>query len=233
MIATAILLGLISSLHCIGMCGPIAMMLPLARHNPEKKALQLMAYHSGRLSAYAAIGLLFGILGRGFYLAGWQQQISIVAGVVMILIALVPEKKLARYNFSGRVYRLLSKVKSALGQRMRNPSAASLYTVGLLNGFLPCALVYAAVFGALASPGISHSIRFMIMFGLGTIPLMSAVVYVQHLVTGKLRRGVGKIIPYAIAGLGMVFILRGLGLDIAFLSPSSMQLFVQAMPDCR
>lgn len=155
------------------------------------------------------------------------------AGIAMLVIAFVPERQLARYNFSQPLYRLLSRVKSALGQRMRNPSIPSLFTIGLLNGLLPCAMVYAALFGALAAPGLGHALGFMVVFGLGTVPLMSGVVYLQNLMTPNARNRIQKIIPYALACLGILFVLRGLGLDISYLSPSNMQLFVQAMPGCQ
>ena len=100
MLYTAFIFGLISSFHCIGMCGPIAMMLPVDRNNQAKKTLQIITYHIGRLSAYATIGLLFGLLGRGFFLAGMQQKLSIFIGIAMIFTILIPEKIFAKYNFS-------------------------------------------------------------------------------------------------------------------------------------
>ena len=92
MLYTAIIFGLISSLHCIGMCGPIAMMLPVDHKAPSKKALQVLIYHLGRLTSYGILGLVFGLLGRGFYMAGIQQQLSIAVGIGMIVLAVVPEK---------------------------------------------------------------------------------------------------------------------------------------------
>ncbi|MHC0443558.1 urease accessory protein UreH domain-containing protein, partial [Flavobacterium sp. 3-210] len=89
-----------------GMCGPIAMMLPVDRQNETKKVTQIMTYHLGRLTAYATIGLIFGLLGRGFFLAGLQQKMSIIIGVIMIIVVLIPEKKFAQYNFSKPVYKI-------------------------------------------------------------------------------------------------------------------------------
>ena len=100
MLLTAFIFGLISSFHCIGMCGPIAMMLPVDRENQAKKLTQILMYHLGRLTAYATIGLIFGLLGRGLYLAGFQQKMSIFIGVAMIAVILIPEKVFAKYNFS-------------------------------------------------------------------------------------------------------------------------------------
>lgn len=232
MLASAVILGLASSLHCIAMCGPIAMMLPLSRNNPERKALQIILYHSGRLTSYAALGLLFGIFGRGLYLAGMQQQLSIVAGVVMIAIVLLPERAFARYNFSRPVYGLISRAKAAMGTRLRNPSFPSLFAIGFLNGLLPCAMVYAALFGALATQQVFSGGIYMALFGLGTVPLMSGVAYVSKIVTMPVRNQIRKIIPLAMVCVGILFILRGLSLGISY-SPSVLDLFIQSGPHCR
>ncbi len=135
MLYTAFIFGLISSLHCIGMCGPIAMMLPVDRDNPAKKITQIITYHLGRLSAYGTIGLIFGMLGKGFFLAGFQQHLSIFIGFSMILIILIPEKVFMKYNFSKPIFILISKIKSTLGSQFRNKSYKSLFTIGLLNAF--------------------------------------------------------------------------------------------------
>ncbi len=233
MLLPALLLGLVSSLHCMGMCGPIAMMLPVDHKNPAKKASQILLYHLGRITAYATLGLVFGLLGKGFYLAGMQQQLSILAGVVMITIAIVPERVFARYNFSRPIYRVLSNIKAALGSQFRKRSYKALFVTGLLNGFLPCGLVYAALFGALAMPNIAYSISFMALYGLGTIPLMSAVVYTSSFLKASWRSKMVKVVPAAAACIGVLFILRGLGLGIPYVSPGTMSLFVMQMPNCR
>lgn len=233
MLYTAFFFGLISSLHCIGMCGPIAMMLPLDRTNPTKKAFQLILYHAGRLTAYGTLGLVFGILGKGLYLAGMQQQISILVGVLMIIIVLIPEKIFARYNFSKPIYKVISKVKTGLGNQFRKKSPNAIFTIGLLNGFLPCGLVYAALFGAIAMQNEFYGVAYMVLYGLGTIPMMSAVVYMSAMISNPFRNKIQKIIPIVAIFIGVLFILRGLGLGIPYVSPSNMSLFVQANPNCH
>ena len=233
MLYTALIFGLISSFHCIGMCGPIAMMLPVDRSNPAKKVTQILSYHLGRISAYAVIGFVFGLLGKGFFMAGMQQKLSVIIGVLMIVAIVIPEKTFAQYNFSKPVFRLISKVKQALGNQFKKKSYQSLFTIGLLNGFLPCGMVYVALFGAIAMQSISLGILYMVLFGLGTIPLMSTVVYINSFLTVSIRNKIQKAIPYVVVLIGVLFILRGLGLGIPYVSPATMSLFVQANPNCH
>ncbi|MEL1242698.1 sulfite exporter TauE/SafE family protein [Flavobacterium sp. DGU11] len=233
MLYSALILGLVSSLHCIGMCGPIAMMLPVDRNNPAKKTLQILTYHAGRITAYGALGVVFGTLGKGLFLAGIQQQFSIITGILMIAIVMIPEKMFARYNFSKPVYRAISKVKTGLGSRFRQKGYRPLYTAGVLNGFLPCGLVYAALFGAIAMQSVTYGMLYMVLFGAGTIPLMSLVVYASGLLKNPLRNSFSKIVPYAAVAIGMLFIVRGLGLGIPYISPSNISLYVTGAPQCK
>lgn len=233
MLYTAFVFGLISSLHCIGMCGPIAMMLPLERNNPAKKATQIFLYHLGRLIVYGTLGLLFGFLGKGLYLAGIQQQLSVVVGVLIITIVVIPEKIFSNYNFSKPIYSIISKVKTGLGNQFKKKSSKAIFTIGLLNGFLPCGLVYAALFGAIAMQNEFYGFAYMILYGLGTIPMMSFVIYMSNMLNNPIRNKVQKIIPIISFCIGVLFILRGLGLGIAYVSPSSLNLFIKINSNCH
>lgn len=233
MLYSALVFGLISSLHCIGMCGPIAMMLPVDRTNSVKKGSQIVMYHFGRLSAYASIGLVFGLVGKGFFLAGIQQRLSIFIGLAMIITILIPEKVVANYNFSKPIFRLISKIKTALGKQFKNKSYQSLFTIGLLNGFLPCGMVYVALFGAIAMQNVPFGILYMLLFGLGTVPMMSSVTYLNSVMTLPFRNKIQKVIPYVGVLIGVLFVLRGLGLGIPYISPATTSLFVQETPNCH
>jgi len=232
MLFSAFFFGLISSFHCVGMCGPIAMMLPVDRSNEAKKVIQIMLYHLGRLTAYGSLGLVFGLLGKGFYLAGMQQQLSILVGIFMILIVIIPEKIFMKYNFSKPVYRIISNVKSSLGKQFKKKSNSALFTIGLLNGFLPCGLVYAALFGALAMQNMSLGVLYMVLYGLGTIPMLSVAVYASGFLSSNFRNKLQKVIPVVAVFIGVLFILRGMGLSIDYISPGNMSLFIKAVPDC-
>ncbi|MBE7652296.1 sulfite exporter TauE/SafE family protein [Tenacibaculum finnmarkense] len=218
MFLSALIFGLLGSFHCIGMCGPIAFMLPVDRTNKITQFFQILSYHFGRLFTYSLIGLLFGFLGKGFYFFGFQQQLSIAAGILMILVILLP-KTFQKYNFSKPINKWVMKVKSSLGKELKNKGNDTFFTIGFLNGFLPCGLVYMAVFGALASSNALSGSLYMFLFGLGTVPLMTIIVYVGNFANGLLRKTIQQAIPYVVVFIGILFILRGLGLGIPYISP--------------
>lgn len=233
MLFTAFIFGLISSLHCVGMCGPIAMMLPVDRNNQTKKVTQIITYHLGRVTSYASIGLIFGLLGSGFYLAGFQQQLSITIGILMIMVILIPKKIFANYNFSKPIFGIVSRIKSNLGSQLKNKSYKSLFIIGLLNGFLPCGMVYVALFGAIAMQSATQGVLYMFLFGLGTIPLMSSAIYINSFLNHTFRNKIQKAIPYFAILIGILFIIRGLGIGIPYISPSNISLFVQKTSNCH
>lgn len=218
MILTALVFGLLGSFHCVGMCGPIAFMLPIDRVHKVKGVLQVFSYHLGRLFTYSLIGLLFGLLGKGFYLFGFQQQISIIVGVSMILFILFPRFFNAS-SIAKPLHRIIFKVKNTLGAALKKKGNDTFFTIGFLNGFLPCGLVYMALFGAIANGNALQGSLYMFVFGLGTIPLMTAVVFLGNFTKGKLRKNIQKAIPVVVVIIGVLFILRGLGLGIPFISP--------------
>ncbi len=233
MLVSAFILGLLGSFHCIGMCGPIAFVLPVDRSNNIKKFFQIFLYHFGRLLAYSSIGLFFGILGKSLNLFGIQQKLSILVGVLMIVLILIPNQTLNKYNFSKPIYKGVSKVKNALGAALKKKTPDTFLTIGFLNGFLPCGLVYMAVFGAIASGHILEGGLYMFLFGLGTIPLMTIAVYAGNFLKGKARRHIQKAIPVFIVVIGLLFIIRGLGLGIPYLSPKPVTETVSTNFECH
>jgi len=233
MLISGFILGLLGSFHCIGMCGPIAFMLPLDRANPYKKAAQIAIYHSGRLLAYSIIGLIFGLVGKSLYIFGLQQQLSIFIGVLMIVVVLIPYKTFNKYNFSKPIYKIISKVKSALGSALQKKTADTFLTIGFLNGFLPCGLVYMGVFAAIATGSILQGSFYMLLFGLGTVPLMTTAIYFSHLLKGNMRQRIQKAIPIFVVLIGVLFIIRGLGLGIPYLSPTPLYAIEGASINCN
>ncbi|NJX14947.1 sulfite exporter TauE/SafE family protein [Tamlana crocina] len=233
MLVSAFVLGLLGSLHCVGMCGPIAFMLPVDRTNNLKKFTQIGIYHFGRLLAYSLIGFVFGLVGKSLSLFGFQQQLSIIIGILMILAVLIPQKTLSKYNFSKPIYRMISKVKSALGHALKKKTPDTFLTIGFLNGFLPCGLVYMAIFAAIASGKALNGSLYMAVFGLGTVPLMTTTVYFTQLLKGTARQRIQKAIPVFVVIIGALFIIRGMGLGIPYLSPTSVYNLVSSGMECH
>ena len=203
------------------MCGPIAFLLPVDRKNPVKRVLQILSYHAGRLFTYGTIGLLFGFLGRRLDLFGVQQHISVAIGVLMILAVLLPSRVFSKYNGSKFIYKWVGKVKSALGAELKRKSMDSFFTIGFLNGFLPCGLVYMAIFGSVAAGSAWEGGLYMVFFGLGTIPLMTTATYLGNFLNATFKQKILKAIPVFVIIMGVLFILRGLGLGIPYVSPSN------------
>tara|TARA_R110002072_G_scaffold7503_2_gene40642 strand:+ start:393805 stop:394512 length:708 start_codon:yes stop_codon:yes gene_type:complete len=222
MLITALIFGLLGSFHCVGMCGPIAFLLPVDRNNPVKRVLQIASYHAGRLFTYATIGLLFGFLGSRLQLFGIQQQLSIAIGVLMILAILLPNRMVSTYLGTQFLYKWVGKLKSALGNALKGKSIDRFFTIGFLNGLLPCGLVYMALFGSVAAGGAWEGSLYMVFFGLGTIPLMTTATYLGNFLKAGLRQRLLKAIPVVVVIVGMLFVLRGLGLGIPYVSPSEM-----------
>ena len=230
MLWTAFILGLAGSFHCIGMCGPIAFVIPVDRTNKVKAGFQTILYHVGRLLTYSLIGLLFGIIGKGLYLAGFQQRLSILMGAIMILIVLLPNSVSGNFKIAQPFYRAIGLVKQKMGLYLSKKSNKSIFFIGFFNGFLPCGLVYMAVLGAISSGNYSDGLLYMLLFGLGTVPMMTAAVMLGNFVTVKLRNKIQKAIPVFVIVIGILFILRGLGLGIPYLSPSDAKLQLSNNP---
>ena len=212
------------------MCGPIAFALPLSRDNKLKMSLQLFTYHFGRILTYSIIGVLFGLFGKGLYLAGFQQRLSILIGVLMILFVLLPSLKMKQFKLSNTIYRYVGKLKLEMGKLLKIRSFKSFFLMGFFNGFLPCGLVYIAVFGAVAYANVEESALYMAMFGLGTVALMSLAAVFGNFINISLRNKIQKSIPIFVVIMGILFILRGLGLGIPYIPPSDVKLNVSSNP---
>ena len=222
-------LGLASSLHCVGMCGPIAFSLGLNPTNKIDFAFRNLTYQLGRTTTYTILGCVLGIIGTSISFAGFQQPLSIAVGILMILMP----KNLSSNNVGFKpINSLMLKVKIGLGKFIRKKNYSSLYITGLLNGLLPCGPVYAALTGSIAMGSIFGGGTFMLMFGLGTIPLMFATVFFGQLISHSVREKILKIYPFIMIILGVLFILRGLDLNIPFISPSQEILQIEPEEIC-
>ena len=215
----AISIGLLSSFHCFGMCGPIAFALPLDRRNVLTKTAGSFIYNLGRLVTYMLLGGLFGLLGRGFVTAGFQQGLSIALGVLILAGVALPQLFHKWIPVESLMYRSIGKMKGVLAKQFKKSSYESLFTIGFLNGLLPCGMVYLALAGAVRTGDWNQGAVFMLFFGLGTLPAMWSASFASDWISVKFRNKIRKEVPYFIAVMGVLFILRGLNLDIHYLSP--------------
>ena len=185
------------------MCGPIAFVLPIPKGDKTKSFFGTALYHLGRILSYSLIGLLFGMLGKGLYLAGFQQRLSILIGVIMILIVLIPTRVLNKFQLTQPLYQIIAKVKNKLGLYLNKSSMKSLFLIGFFNGFLPCGLVYMALLGAISTGELLDGATYMALFGLGTVPLMTAAVYLGNFLKVSVRNKIQKAIPIFVVIIGL------------------------------
>ncbi len=230
-IIIALTIGLTSSLHCVGMCGPIALSLGLSAENRLKFSLRNLTYQLGRVTTYTILGAILGIIGESFSLAGLQNYLSIAIGVLMIVMVLTPQFYENGITAIKPINSIMIQVKMKLGKYLIKKDNSSLYIVGLLNGLLPCGSVYATLTAAVAMGSIFKSASFMFFFGLGTLPLMFATVLFGNFLSVKQRQIILKILPIITIILGVLFILRGLELNIPFISPNPEALRLNGMED--
>ncbi|MCC2589373.1 sulfite exporter TauE/SafE family protein [Chryseobacterium sp. MFBS3-17] len=219
LLLSALILGFASGFHCIGMCGPIALSMGLTREQALNFQLQNITYNLGRICTYALLGALLGIVGEGFHVAGIQRYLTIGVGLLLMIMAV--------FSFGGKDFaskipflsKFLLSVKMNLGKYLQRPGYSSRFITGLLNGFLPCGMVYMALTASLAAGGIWQGALYMATFGLGTFPFMFAVVFFGSMMSSAFRLKVLKIVPIVMLILGGLFVLRGMELGIPLVSP--------------
>jgi len=223
MLWSAFLIGLFGSFHCIGMCGPIALALPIQNKSTINLISGRLLYNVGRAITYAVIGLLFGLIGQSLSLAGFQQSVSIIAGILILLMVLLPSKFSQKLYLLKPAYGFTNFLKRKFGVLLKQKSIASTFFIGLLNGILPCGLVYIAVAGAIATGGYLDGAAYMFVFGIGTLPIMLAVSLAGNFISINVRRRINNMIPAFMIILAFLFILRGMNLGIPYVSPQLQQ----------
>ncbi len=210
-------IGILGSFHCIGMCGPLALALPVDSVRITDKVISILLYNIGRAISYTFIGVIFGLLGQGFELFYLQQWLSVIAGSAILGILLATKFG----NLYSKVFaRFTQKIKSKLANYLRSDKTILSYlSIGVLNGFLPCGLVYIAMAASLAGGTVLKSALFMFTFGLGTLPIMALTMAFGKFISLNLRIRLNKVTPYIIMFVAVLLIIRGLALGIPYVSP--------------
>ncbi len=218
LIITGLLLGTVSSFHCVGMCGPIALSLPVMGLPKQQKTLGIVLYNLGRISIYATAGLIFGFAGRQVYLGGFQQIFSIVMGSLLLLY-LIQSLFFKKVLSDSWIQKPVRKLQQWIGHFLQEKKMYGLYLLGMANGLLPCGMVYLAITGAMATGSVAGGIVFMTAFGLGTFPAMFALSFFGSSLSIHTRNHMKKAIPFMVFTMGILLILRGMNLNIPFISP--------------
>jgi len=203
---TALLTGLAGSLHCVGMCGPLAMALPVGRLPQRLRTGAILLYHAGRIGAYASLGIFTGMLGQVLVLTGLQQPLSIGAGLFLLIWTLSSQ----RYANGLRTSSLGQWLSRPLMQLLHRPSLASFLGMGVLNGLLPCGFVYVAMAGSLANDTAPEGAAYMALFGLGTLPALLSIRWIPTLLPARLRQRFSRALPIMTLVLALLLIGRGL-----------------------
>ncbi|MEO5343397.1 MAG: sulfite exporter TauE/SafE family protein [Gammaproteobacteria bacterium SHHR-1] len=209
LLPVAFTVGLLSGLHCVGMCGGIMGALtfglpPQVRQNSRRLLLFLLAYNLGRLISYGLAGALFGVFGAGLFDLlepwlgqGWPQRLAALVMVIigLYLAGLLPQL-IGLERLGLPLWRYLSPIAGRLMPVQRLP-VALLY--GLIWGWLPCGLVYAMLVIAAGQGSPLNGGILMLMFGLGTLP----TVMLTGVLAGKLQDWARRARLRLLAGLSL------------------------------
>ena len=207
-------MGLVGSLHCVGMCGPLMLAVPYSASQKFNILLEVFTYQLGRILVYTLLGALIGGVGKGLYLAGLQSVFSVLTGVVLLVAALLSfdlENFITRLSLMEK---LNTGVKSRVNALWKSQGKGFHLKIGMLNGLLPCGLVYLAIVGAVTMPNILSSALYMTSFGLGTLPLLVLTIMAGQRLSLSWRSRLQRLYPVFVAAVGIFLIIRGLEFDV-------------------
>jgi uncharacterized protein len=218
-IVSGIVVGVLGSLHCVGMCGPLALALPVLQGPGGTFVIGRVLYNVGRAATYMLLGAAAGSVGHFIVLAGWQQGLSIAVGGALLLSVVVPSAfsiLSSRLDFPGRI---AASLRDSLSRLFRRRSLSALFLVGTVNGLLPCGFVYIGLAAAAATGAALPAAMFMAGFGIGTMPVMFVLSLAGRSIGPQFRKRLSVMGPVVTVLLALIIILRGLSLGIPYLSP--------------
>jgi sulfite exporter TauE/SafE len=200
------------------MCGPLQAVV-MGQWLKSKNKNHWFIYHAGRLSTYALLGIGAALAGKTLGLPQWQSEFTIAAGLLLLFgyfgfKALKWDQKLF-----GLITPFLHRLKPKT-TRGQTKNYAWYFSSGAVNGLLPCGMVYAALLAALAANSLVLGAVYMLVFGLGTIPLLLTFNWFSHSLLLRFGAWVPQLIPITVVAVSVLLILRGMQLDIPFISPA-------------
>jgi sulfite exporter TauE/SafE len=219
-------MGLISSLHCIGMCGPIALALPVHKGSRLQQFSGLLIYNSGRVLSYSVLGLLVGGIGTSLAWLGYLRYLSVFAGLLMLVYVFWPARLDKHFRppvFWARSVGFLKKRMSVL---LQSRTAGGWLALGIFNGLIPCGMVYMALMSSIATGNVTSGAIYMMIFGLGTFPAMVSIGIAKQKFTPVFRSHIRRFAPVMLAVAGIWLVVRGLLVDLPVNSESHHQITI-------
>lgn len=211
----ALLMGFTGSLHCAGMCGPIVWIMPFQAYTGYKKIIAISLYHFGRISVYACLAAILHSF-RDLFDPKVQQYISVILGSLLLvtgILSFIPNHLVSvSLPWAGQV-------KKMLGNVIGKPGLSTLLIAGILNGLLPCGLVYMALSASLSAHTALQGVILMYFFGIGTLPMLISISLLKKKLVFLRSAHITKLVPMVVFCFGFLFILRGMNLNIPYLSP--------------
>lgn len=212
--------GMLGSAHCLGMCGPLALVIGMSERSVGANLRRQCVFSMGRIFTYAFLGALAGYCGwwlskRPGALIHAQSILGVVAGLFLVAVGLLSTGLAQRLG--GPLGKPAGCATAAwLKTFLTTPGYSGALLAGVFTGFLPCGLVYAFLALAAATADFAHGVAIMTLFGLGTAPLMVVAGCGGSLVNGKTRRRLLHLAAWAVVGTGVIALARG----ISFLEPN-------------
>lgn len=212
-------MGLFGSLHCVAMCGPLVLAFTADKRARSWRALMnTILYQVGRVAMYGVLGVAIGLVGHLLLeIRDWQRGITLFTGFLLIGVGLLSLFGKQSRRFSRLQQRFVTPLTRWVGYWLYRPGGHLM--VGMLNGLLPCGMVYMALAAALSADSVQGSALFMVSFGVGTWPAMLSVALLGAFAKARLRFNFAFWLPIISILMGGWFLLRGANLDIPFLSP--------------
>jgi len=198
-------LGLGSSGHCIGMCGPIAMALPFRDTYGRMHWGKYYLYQIGRVLTYISIGLIIGMLGKAITWQGFGNWLSVLSGLFLIILAF----NHSIWNSAKSNSPLNARIGKIWKRTFESKNISAYLFAGAANGLLPCGMVYAAAIAALGTADSTQSISLMAGFGLGTIPVFLLLPMFSKLIS-RYPKIWKSFVPLALGLTGVWLLMRGM-----------------------
>lgn len=205
MLFTALVMGFLGSLHCVGMCSPLA----IAVSNINGAAFRnRIVYNSGRILSYAVLGSLAAAIGTAFQVTGLQNILSITLGCLLIITGLAGVSNIRIPLLTPALQKFTTYLKKAFGVFLQKKTNTAVITLGFLNGLLPCGLTYLALTYCITLPAITDGFIFMLTFGIATLPVMLGLTSILQVLVKRFRLNMQRITTVTIIALGVLLITR-------------------------